>query len=237
MIKRMTLVRRATGVPPDEFGWRWREQAEKALSSMASADRPSRLAHCVVRPGRGDRAYDGVAISWHHDEEAIASHDLWMAEPRSQGSVLDEDTTTHLLVEERTVNGGGWLDAQWRYERGRRRLLLIGFIEAAAPLTREQFRDYWWQQHRPLANRLVPAPLEPVAYVHDYVRPGEAGRWAGIGEMYERSLDTARERGAWFASEAALPIVADEKRFLVRGTRQVLITDHEIIVYDEGEPE
>ena len=183
---------------------------------MASAARPSRLAHCVVRPGRGDRAYDGVAISWHHDEEAIASHDEWIAEQHSQGSVVDEGTTTHLRVEERTVNGGGWLDAQWRYERGRRRLLLIGFIEAAVPLTREQFRDYWWQQHRPLANRLVPGPLEPVAYVHDYVRPGEPGRWAGIGEMYERSLDGHASAAPGF-QEAALLLLADEERFLVRG--------------------
>ena len=83
----------------------------------------------------------------------------------------------------------------------------------------------------------MPAPLEPIAYVHDYVLPGEPGRWAGIGEMYERSLDVARERGAWFASEAALPLLADEERFLVRGTRHVLITDHEIITDDEGEPE
>ena len=189
MIKRMTLVRRAAGIAPDEFGPQWREQAEKALSSMPSGARPLRLAHCVARPGRGDRLYDGVAISWHHDEEAIAGHDESMVEQHSHGSVLDEDTTTRLRVEERTVSGDGWIQAQWRYERGRLRLLLIGFIEAAPPLTRDQFRDYWWQQHRPLANRLVPAPLEPIAYVHDYVLPGEPGRWAGIGEMYERSLD------------------------------------------------
>jgi hypothetical protein len=178
-----------------------------------------------------------VAISWHHDEESIASHDEWIVEQHSQGSVLDEDITTRVRVEERTVSGDGWIEAQWRHDRGRLRLFLIGFIEAAPPLTREQFRDYWWQQHRPLANRLVPAPLEPIAYLHDYVLAGEPGRWAGIGEMYERSLDVARERGAWFASEAALPLLADEERFLVRDTRQVLVTDHEIIAYDEGESE
>jgi hypothetical protein len=237
MIKRMNLVRRATGVPLDEFGWRWREQAEKALASMPTAARPSRLAHCVVRPRRGDRVYDGVAISWHHDEEMLASHDEWMAEQLGGGSVLEEDATLRLRVEERTAIGDGWLDAQWRNHMGEPRLLLIGFIEAADPLTRQQFCDYWWEQHRPLANRRVPAELEPLGYVHDYVLPGEPGRWAGIGEMYERSLDVARERGAWFDSDAALALVADEERFLVRATRQLLITDHEIIAIDEGEPE
>ena len=60
---------------------------------------------------------------------------------------------------------------------------------------------------RPLANQMVPSHLEPVAYVHNYVQPDEPGRWAGIGEIYEHSLDTARGRGAWFESEEARPLV------------------------------
>jgi hypothetical protein len=237
MIKRMSLVRRASGVQPEEFGGRWRQQAEKALTSMPAEARPSRLAHCVVRHRRGDRAHDGVAISWHHDEKRLASHDEWLAEQHRERSVVDEDATTRVLVEERTAIGGGWLDARWRRHRSEPRLLLIGFIEAVDGLTRQQFRDYWWEQHRPLANRLVPADLEPLGYVHDYVLPGEPGRWAGIGEIYERSLGAARERGSWFDSEAARALVADEERFLVRATRELLITDHDIIIYDEGEPE
>ena len=76
---------------------------------------------------------------------------------------------------------------------------------------------------------MVPSHLEPVAYVHNYVEPDEPGRWAGIGEMYERSLDTARGRGAWFDSEEALPLMADEQRFLVRDTRQLMVTDQYVI--------
>jgi hypothetical protein len=76
---------------------------------------------------------------------------------------------------------------------------------------------------------MVPSHLEPVAYVHNYVEADEPGRWAGIGEMYERSLDTARARGAWFESEEALPLVADEQRFLVRDTRQLMVTDQYVI--------
>ena len=101
-------------------------------------------------------------------------------------------------------------------------------------MTRADFRDYWWSNHRPLANQLVPTALEPVAYVHDYLLPDEATRWAGVGEMYEASLDIARQRGAWFNSDAASALIADEDRFLVRTTRQLLITDQHLII-NEGE--
>jgi hypothetical protein len=102
-------------------------------------------------------------------------------------------------------------------------------IEPAPGLSRQAFRDYWWDRHRPLANQMVPSHLEPVAYVHNYVCSDEPGRWAGIGEMYERSLDTARGRGAWFEGEEALPLVADEERFLVRDTRELLVTNQYVI--------
>ena len=138
-----------------------------------------------------------------------------------------------MRVEERTVFGDAWLQERWRQHPGTPQLLLIGLIEAADGMTREEFRDYWWTQHRPLANQLVPPALQPVAYVHDYLLPGEATEWAGIGEMYDTSLDVARQRGAWFDSPAATALLADEDRFLVRTTRQLLVTEQHLII-NEG---
>jgi hypothetical protein len=143
--------------------------------------------------------------------------------------VVDDASVFHLLVEERTVSGESWLEARRADVNAGATLLLIGMIEPARGLSRRAFRDYWWDRHRPLANQMVPSHLEPVAYVHNYVLPGEPGQWAGIGELYERSLDTARRRGAWFESEEALPLVADEERFLVRDTRLLLATDQYLI--------
>ena len=190
-MKCLTLVRRAADLAPAEFGARWREQTDKALARMPASTRPTRLAHCVVRRGCGDPAYDGVAISWY-GEAALSAHDAWVAEHASTDAVLDRSATTCVRVQERTAIGAAWLDAQWRDPVATARLLLIGFIEPANGLTRQQFRDYWWDHHRPLADRLVPAELGPVAYVHNYVSTGEPGRWAGIGELYEQSLDVAR---------------------------------------------
>lgn len=229
VIKRLTLVRRADDVPSDEFAARWRAHAERALSSMPESARPSRLAHCVTRTGSANPLYDGVAASWHDDEAALALHDACVATHDSTDAVLDVEATICVQVEERTAIGGDWLDNRWRQAATTPCPLLIGFIEAKDGLSREQFRDYWWDDHRPLANRLVPDELEPVAYVHNYVAAGEPGRWAGVGEMYEHSLDVARKRGGWFDSDASRALVADEERFLVRDTRQVIVTDHEVI--------
>jgi len=229
VIKRLTLVRRRDGVPADEFGGRWRAQTELALVTMPAEARPRRLGHCVVRPSRHSVIHDGVAISWHDDESAASEHDRWMSGHPSPESPLDEAASMCVRVEARTVNGPDRLDAIWS-DRDASALVLIGFIEPAHGLSRDEFRDYWWDRHRPLASRLVPPELGTEAYVHNYVMSGEPGQWAGIGELYESSLAGARDRAAWFASDAALELIADEERFLVRDTRQVLVMDLDVLV-------
>lgn len=232
MIKQLSFVHRADGVAGEEFGRRWHQEARATVATMPADVRPRRLAHCQVRRGRQLTLYDGVALGWHADDEARAGHDRWLTE-HAPSSTVDVTVTTVVRVEERTVFGDDWLEERWRQRSGTSELLLIGLIEAVEGMTREQFRDYWWARHRPLANQLVPSALQPVAYVHDYLLPGEATGWAGIGEMYETSLDAARQRGAWFDSPAAAALLVDEDRFLVRSTRQLLVTDQHVIV-NEG---
>jgi hypothetical protein len=232
MIKHMSLVRRSARVAPDEFARCWRQEARTAAATMPADVRPRRLAHCVVRHGRQPAEYDGVAIEWHADDDARAGHDRWLTE-HAPSSTVDGAATTIVRVEERTVFGDAWLEDRWRHHPGTPQLLLIGLIEAADGMTRAEFRDYWWTQHRPLANQLVPPALQPVAYTHNYLLPGEASGWAGIGEMYEASLDVARQRGAWFAGPAAAALLADEDRFLVRTSRRLLITEQHLII-NEG---
>ena len=233
MIKHLSFVRRAARVAPDEFGRRWREEARATVATMPADVRSRRLAHCVVRHGRQPTEYDGVAIEWHADDDARAGHDRWLTE-HAPSSTVDVAATTIVRVEERTVFGDAWLRERWRQHPGTRQLLLIGLIEAADGMTREEFRDYWWTQHRPLANQLVPTALQPVAYIHNYLLPGEATDWAGIGEMYEASLDVAQRARAWFDSPAATALLADEDRFLVRNTRQLLVTEQHVIINEGG---
>ena len=231
VLKSLTFVRRASSVPANEFGARWRASRLDTLNALPFELRPERLVHCVVRQSAITPPWDGVEISWHSIEDRAIDPKVWTHSLVHDDAVLN-DSPVIVSVEERIVSGEDWIAQRWR-QGGDLGVVLFGFIEAASGFTLEAFRDYWWDEHRPLANSLVPEELSPVAYVHDYVLEKHASddvfAWAGIGEMYERSLGTARRRGEWFESDAARPLAIDEERFMVRATRQVLVTDGEVL--------
>ena len=230
MIKRISFLRRAPSLAPDGFAAAWRDDALRRHDAAPAEGRPRRVAHCCVRQGRTQQPHDGVALEWFADASALAEHDRWSAEHAGGEPVVDAAATSTVVVEERTALGNDWLEARWADPDGAPRPMLVGLIERASGLDRTGFRDYWWGTHRPLADATVPAELGPVAYVHNYALPGERFRWDGIGELYERSLPLAAERGTWFASEAAAPLVADELNFMVPSTRVILTTDHRVVV-------
>ena len=225
MIKRLTFVRRHQSLSEADFATRWREAAQATLDTAPVT--PSRVAHCVARHAASQ--CHGVSLEWFEDPDATDAYDRWCSSYPHR-PVIEPESPLRVLVEERTVDGEDWLGRWWdRRTPSPSTPVLIGCIEPANGLSRTQFRDYWWGKHRPLANRLVPTQLAPLAYVHNYVLPGQPGTWAGVGEIYERSLGTARDRGAWFETEAAQALVEDEERFLVRSKRVVLVTDQEVI--------
>ena len=220
-MKRLTFVRRAHGVLPEEFGPRWRDE----LLGLPAGSAPERLVQCVVRPGRNDRPFHGVSIEWFADDAAVSRYD----EATTLGfDSIDSDATRRARVGSRTVFGQDLLDTWWHSPLGPPRLVMLGMIERAPSLTRDRFAEYWWHLHRPLANEVIPPRLQPPIYVHDYVEPAEDFPWDGVGEFYEDSMDIVRERTAFVAELDA--IIADEARFLVRDTRFVLICDAEVLV-------
>jgi hypothetical protein len=232
IIKRFTFVAAALNPRSDSFAHEWREQAYRRYDATAVELRPIRLAHCVVRPGRRPKSTDGVAICWFSDTSAMVAHDRFVADlGRAENPpVVDEARTTTAVVEERCVFGQSWIEECWRMPSGSTRLLVLGLVEKAEHASRIDFRDYWWDKHRPLANRLLPPDVQPIAYNHNYVVPGDPCRWDGIGEFFDASVEVARQRAAWGSSDEAHEIIADECRFLKRDTRVGLVTDFEVIV-------
>jgi hypothetical protein len=224
MVKQVSFVRRAADVDPASFPAVWAAEAEHRLESLAPGARPSRLIHYVVRDRRGDAPHHGVAMSWFADRQALATSAGSSAGDRA--SSITVQSAAPVLVEERCVQGGDWLDEHSGHGDGPA-LVLVGLIQRAPHLSRPAFAEHWWSRHRPLVDALVPAEVQPLAYVHNYVLPGEPGEWDGIGEIYESSLDVPRRRGEWLEKPE---IVADEQRFLVRSTRTVLVTDRWVVV-------
>lgn len=232
VLKRLTFVRRAAGASADDFGSRWRDQARRLADVAPEGARPRRLVHGVVRPGRTDRPHHGVAIEWFDDEHALAAHDAHAAAAVEE-PVVDTAATARVRVDDRFVFGGDQLEEWWRDEAGESRLLLVAVLQAKEGLGRPAFADYWWNVHRPLANRMLPPDLQPPIYVHDYALPGEASAWDGVGEFYDPSVEAVRRRTRWTESDDARELVADEARFLIRESRYVLITDAEVVLHDD----
>lgn len=227
VIKRLTFVRRADGVEPDEFGQRW--------SAAPGGAGCSRLVHCVVRPGRTDRPYHGVAMEWFDGEAALAAYDAAESAARNTidpgDVVVDPASILGVRVDSRTVLGADELERWW--SSGGTRFVVLGVVQRAAQITREQFAAYWWDEHRPLANRLLPPEVQPDVYVHDYVLPGETVAFDGVGEFYDPSIDRTRKRTQWAERPGATEtqeIAADEERFLVRDTRWALLADATVII-------
>ncbi|MGE3324907.1 MAG: EthD domain-containing protein [Acidimicrobiia bacterium] len=227
MIKRYTLVH-ATSDPTDGgFADRWRAATLREIEATPPDARPTRVAHVVSRFGRVEPTFHGASIEWFAHADTIEANDAFLDTSDLDNAVIIDD---RFVVEERCVFGQDWFDDRWNAPAGTRSFILVGLLEKADFLTRTQFRDYWWDQHRPLANEMLPPETQPPAYFHNYVIPGQGTRWDGLGEFFDPGIERVKARTQWTQSPEAAPIIEDEKRFLNRETRQVIIGEFEVIV-------
>jgi hypothetical protein len=228
VFKVVALVRSSGHVAPEAFGAAWRDQVLADVEATPAALRPRRLALCTVRPGRRPPRFDGASLAWFDDLGAATAPAA--APPRGDDDLIDAGSSHRILVEERPVRGQDWLDARWHDAGSARSLVLLVLLERVPALTRAEFRDYWWDHHRPFTDEVIPLAIQPRAYVHNYPLADQASPWDGIGEMYEDSLDVPRDRSRWLETPEAVAVVADEGRFIDRPTRCVLVADHEVVV-------
>jgi len=230
-MKSFSYLRHGSGVGADGSSAQWRDLVLVRHRAADPAARPHRVAYCAVRRGRRAPEHDAVVVSWFADG---VDDGAWVADVEAGwGSGLVEvAASTTVRVDERFVRGGDEL-AAWRAAcDGTSRLVLLVRIEAAAGTSRAEYRDYWWNVHRPFADTQI-VDGDTDWYVHNYVRPDDPSNWAGIAEMYDRSVEAARARAAWMETDAALALRQDEERFLVRETRAATVTDMSMII-DEG---
>lgn len=226
-IKRYTLVHATTDPSDGRFADRWRTAALRRHEATPANLRPVRVAHVVSRFGRVAPSYHGASVEWFAHADTIADNDAHLDASGLDSEVIIDD---RFLVSERCVFGDQWLEQRWKAPAGTRSFILVGLLEKADFLTRTQFRDYWWDQHRPLANEMLPPETQPPAYIHNYVLPGEATHWDGLGEFFDPDIERVKARTRWTETAEAAPIIEDEKQFLNRETRQVIIGEFEVII-------
>jgi hypothetical protein len=233
MIKTFTLLRRNQAVSRDRFAERW--DALDAEVSRAYSAGPSGLVHgSALQLGTTAAPYDGVTVAWYPDESSYGQFAASLAADTAHGrdwaEIVDTGSTVELIVEERVVRGEEWIAERWSTRAEDTVFMLTAFIERRAATTRDAFRDYWWLDHRPLANRLIPPDAQGSAYLQNVVIGDVPSQWDGVGELYLDSLAQLPPRAAFFGGEASAELVADERRFMEHKSRVILVTDHRLIV-------
>ena len=231
MIKTFSILRRNPTITREEFADQWRDFDQELVSAVSSP--PERLVHChALKLGRSEPRHDGVRIVWHTDDDArkeLAAAAAASERSEPWAAITDPAATIELIMDERVVRGDDWLTARWTTRADENVYMLLGFIERKASLTIPEFRDYWWDTHRPLANRLIPVDAQANAYVQNRVFDDSTAPWDGCGELYLDSLDLLSARAAFFGGPESAELEADERRFLEHDTRMLLITDHTVI--------
>ncbi len=92
---------------------------------------------------------------------------------------------------------------------------LLSVLQRRGDLTRQEFLKYWKEKHGPLAMKIVPG-LRRYAQNHPADVPGVESDIDGIAELWFDDLQAVRNYWAWRQSDAAKPLIEDEKKFSER---------------------
>ena len=110
---------------------------------------------------------------------------------------------------------------------------LIAGVKRKSGLTLEDFKNYWYERHAPLALKILPKAPNVQGYVHNYVLAMEGlGEPAldGIGEIWFRDLDAFSESTQWFMGDGGQPLREDEENFVDAGTRVAVVVKERTFV-------
>ena len=110
---------------------------------------------------------------------------------------------------------------------------LIAGVKRKSGLTLEDFKNYWYERHAPLALKILPKAPNVQGYVHNYALAMEGlGEPAldGIGEIWFRDLDAFSESTQWFMGDGGQPLREDEENFVDAGTRVAVVVKERTFV-------
>jgi uncharacterized protein (TIGR02118 family) len=100
-------------------------------------------------------------------------------------------------------------------------------------LTPEEFNEYWYGKHTPLARKVTPEQVAPNRHIHNYaVRLGESWDPAfdGIGSLCFADAKRFLGWNEWFMTEEAEILHEDELNFVEPGAKVGVVAEEKVIV-------
>jgi uncharacterized protein (TIGR02118 family) len=227
MIKIIGFVKRKAGLSIEEFSRYWQEKhAPLGFEVLPDDIRILRYVHHYAVPmeGLGEPIFDGVAEFGFEDMDMFQKWFAWFMSDGGQPlrddevNFMDSSRAVVVMVEERVIIPGD--DAR---EDG---IKLIAGVKRKNGLTLDDFKNYWYEKHAPLALKVLPNAPNVQRYVHNYGLAMEGlgePAFDGIGELCFEDLNAFLESTQWFLGDGGKPLRDDEENFVDHSTRVALI--------------
>lgn len=249
MIKITTMMKRREGMTPDAFREYWCERhtplTEKVIPEEVA---PIRHIHnYAVSFGEGwDPAFDGIGSLCFGDEQRFLAWNNWFTSDdadvlrEDERKFVDPGTKVRVVVEERVIVPERKSDGGDRAgEASPPMVKLMAMLKRKEGMPAERFSRYWYEEHGPMAVRVIPASVRIRRYVQNHAlllpRVGDT-RFDGIVEFCLEGMDDVNEWMAFYASDAGKVIRDDEIRFIDVKEMVVLMVEERVIPFRRKQP-
>ncbi len=233
MIKVVAMVKRKEGLTLEEFKQYWYEKhAPLALKVTPGEAAPAKYVHnyAVAMEGAGETAFDGIGSLYYEDREALFRSNEWFF--GEGGEVLREDelnfvdtsTRVAMLVEEKEiVPATGELEGT---------LKLMAMLKRKNGMTPEEFKQYWYEVHAPLALKAMSETIRVKKYVQNHalrLSEDQESPFDGIVEFYLEDLKAFEAWMTFYVSDEGEVIRDDEDKFIDKSAMLVVIAEERVI--------
>jgi uncharacterized protein (TIGR02118 family) len=234
MIKIIGFMKKKEGFTIEEFSRYWYEEhAPLGFRIVPSDIRFTRYVHHYTVPmeGLGDPMFDGVAEFCFEDMDMFQKWFAWFMSDGGQplrddeGNFIDSGSVMVAVVEERVIIPGD--------EARGDGIKLIAGVRRKSGLTLEEFKQYWYEKHVPLALKVLPGTPYVKRYVHNYGLVLEGlGEPAldGIGELFFDDLEAFQKSTEWFLGDGGKPLRDDEENFVDHSSRVAVIVQQRTLI-------
>ncbi len=109
---------------------------------------------------------------------------------------------------------------------------LLSVLKRRSDMTREEFLQYWKEKHGPLARSIIPG-LRRYAHNRPVEVPGVESDVDGIAELWFDDIEALYNYWAWRQSDAAKPLMEDEKKFSERDKVWIKLFCEELVMKEK----
>jgi uncharacterized protein (TIGR02118 family) len=234
MIKVIGFTKKKEGLTLEQFERYWHEEhAPLGFKILPKDIEFTRYVQHYAIPleGLGDPPFDGVAEFCFDNIDMFQKWLAWFMSDGGQplrndeGNFMDSSSVLVTIVEERVIIP----DDEARGDR----IKLIAGVKRKSGLTLNEFKNYWYEKHAPLALRVLPKTPFVKKYVHNYAIPMEGfgeQPFDGIGELCFDDMDAFLKSTEWFMGEGGQVLRDDEENFVDPSTRVAVIARQRVIL-------